>query len=69
MRERKKTSRDTAEIPRSAVRQAICELLTLREDRKQKSRGHDKKVQAVAALRKLRESKRGGRVLAEKLGA
>ncbi len=66
-RQKKKTRRDTAEIARSVVEQAIGEKLTgepLGEDTDQQ--GSDTRNPAAVALNKLGASK-GGKARAEKL--
>ncbi len=65
-KQRKKTRRDTAEIARSIVEQAIGELLTPREDEETESQAPDTRNQAAVALSKLGAST-GGTARAKKL--
>ena len=62
---KKKTRRDTADIARSVVEQAIGEPLTPREDEPQEEQ-EDSRNPAAVALSKLGASK-GGKARAKKL--
>ena len=63
---KKKTRRDTAEIARSVVEQAVGEKLTPREEEPEEQPEEDTRNQAAVALSKLGASK-GGKARAEKL--
>lgn len=65
-KQRKKTRRDTAEIARSVVEQAIGEPLTPREEEPEQPPEEDTRNQAAVALSKLGASK-GGKARAKKL--
>ncbi len=67
-KKKKKTRRDTAEIARSVVEQAIGETLTPREEEPEEQPEEDTRNQAAVALSKLGASK-GGKARAEKLSA
>ena len=64
----KKTRRDTAEIARSVVEQAIGEPLTPRKDEEEEPQEPDTRNPAAVALSKLGASK-GGKARAAKLSA
>ncbi len=67
-KKRKKTRRDTAEIARSVVEQAIGETLAPREKEPEEQPKEDTRNQAAVALSKLGASK-GGKARAKKLTA
>ncbi len=63
---KKKTRRDTAEIARSVVEQAVGEQLTPREEEPEEQPEEDTRNQAAVALSKLGASK-GGKARAANL--
>ena len=67
-RKKKKTRRDTAEIARSVVEQAVGEQLTPHEEEPEAQPEENTRNQAAVALSKLGASK-GGKARAAKLSA
>ena len=65
-KKKKKTRRDTAEIARSVVEQAIGDPLTPRDNAKEPEEEEDTRNPAAVALSKLGASK-GGKARAKKL--